>query len=186
MFVLTNILVFQVGWFVSVVGGAHQMPWLGPLALLFALALHLRAARRPLSELLLVLLCGPFGVVFDSVLVANGWVSYSSGQISASLAPYWIVTMWMLFATTLNVSMRWFRGKPFISALSGLFGGPLSYIAGEQLGGISLLNPTAALAMLGIGWALMMPLLMRLAESLDGMPAAPTLRPRWFAEVQEC
>ncbi len=186
MFTLINIVVFQIGWLVSVIGGAQQMPWLGPVTLLVALLLHFKAARRPIEELLLVLICGLMGAVFDSVLVSSGWVTYSSGLFHASMAPYWIITMWMLFATTLNVSMRWFRRKPATAALFGFFGGPLSYIAGEKLGGIVLVAPSAALLALAIGWAVMMPVLMRLSEHFDGMPATPTLRQRWRAEVQEC
>ncbi|MDH3410780.1 MAG: DUF2878 domain-containing protein, partial [Gammaproteobacteria bacterium] len=110
---------------------------------------------------------------------------YSSGQISSVLAPYWIVTMWMLFATTLNVSMRWLRGKPAIAAAFGLIGGPLAYIAGQKLGGIELSNPIAALIALGIGWAVMMPILLRLSEIFDGMSAEPALSKRWIPEKQE-
>ena len=90
--------------------------------------------------------------------------------------------MWMLFATTLNVSMRWLRGKQKLAALFGFYGGPTSYIAGQALGGILLVNQVAALAALAIGWAVMMPLLMRLAESLDGMPGS---RRNWIAEPNQ-
>jgi len=87
--------------------------------------------------------------------------------------------MWMLFAMTLNVSMRWLRGKPKLAALLGFYGGPASYIAGEALGGIVLNNQFAALAALAIGWAVMMPTLMWLSENLDGMPGR---RRNWIAE----
>ena len=150
--------------------GAQQLPWLGPVAALIALVLHLRAARKPFEEVLLVLICALIGASFDSVLVSAGWVSYKSGQFSTYLAPYWIITMWMLLAMTLNVSMRWLRGKPVAAALLGFYGGPASYLAGQALGGIILTNQFAALAALAVGWAVMMPLLMRLSESLDGMP----------------
>jgi hypothetical protein len=113
------------------------------------------------------------------LLVASGWVTYKAGLFSSYLAPYWIITMWMLFATTLNVSMRWLRGKPRLAALFGLIGGPVTYFAGEELGGIVLLNPIAASLALAIGWAIIMPVLMRLSESLDGMPGK---RRYWIAE----
>jgi hypothetical protein len=179
MLLLTNIVVFQIAWLLSVIGGAQQMPWLGPLATLIALTLHLRAARNPLEEVLLVLSCGLLGLCFDSYLVASGWVSYKAGLFSDYFAPYWIVTMWMLFAMTLNVSMRWLRGKPVLAAVFGFFGGPASYLAGQALGGIVLSNEVAALAALAIGWAVMMPMLMSLSENLDGMPGR---RRVWIAE----
>lgn len=169
MAALINFLAFQVGWFSSVLGAANQMPWLGPLVLLAVLAIHLRNARRPDLEVGLVLACGIIGVVFDSALVALGWVAYPSGIVSEMLAPYWIVTMWMLFGTTLNLSMRWLRGRRFLAVVLGGIAGPMSYWGGHKLGGMEFVEPIAALAALGVGWALIMPLLTGLAERLDGI-----------------
>ena len=179
MLLLTNFAIFQVAWLTSVIGGAKEMPWLGPVAVLVALAVHLSFARRRFEEILLVLSCAVLGASFDSALVASGWVSYKSGLISENLAPYWIVTMWMLFATTLNVSMRWMRGKPLLAAAFGFVGGPSAYLAGQGLGGIILVNQPAALIALAIGWAIMMPTLMWLSETFDGMPGQPR---KWTAE----
>lgn len=179
MLLLVNFIAFQAAWFSSVIGAASEMPWLGPVAVLIALALHLRAARKPFEEVLLVVSCALIGATFDSILVGSGWVTYKAGLFSDYFAPYWIITMWMLFATTLNVSMRWLRGKPKLAALLGFYGGPASYIAGQQLGGIVLVNQVAALVALAIGWAVMMPILMWLSENLDGMPGK---RRNWVAE----
>lgn len=185
MFLLINFAVFQIGWLSSVLGAAQQMPWLGPLAVVVALLIHFKAARRPIEETMLVLSCAAIGAAFDSFLLASGWVSYSSGLFSSVLAPYWIITMWMLFATTLNVSMRWLRGRPGLAALFGLFGGPLTYVTGQKLGGIELTSPVAAVIALGVGWAVMMPILIRLSEIFDGMSAEPVLQKSWAPEEQE-
>ena len=179
MGLLTNFLAFQVAWLSSVIGGANQMPWLGPITVLVAVILHLRAARKPVEEVLLLLSCAVIGASFDSMLVAAGWVTYKAGLFSAYFAPYWIITMWVLFATTLNVSMRWLRGRPKLAAVFGFYGGPASYIAGQELGGIVLTNPVASLLAMAIGWAVMMPMLMWLSENLDGMPGKRRI---WIAE----
>lgn len=168
MLYIINFVAFQVGWFSSVLGGAQQMPWLGPVVVLAALAIHFRAAKRPTEELMLVLSCAAIGALFDSVLVALGWVQYSSGMLVEMAAPYWIISMWMLFATTLNVSMRWMRQREWLAAFFGLIGGPTTYYAGMKLGGIILVDQTAALAALGVGWAIMMPILLRLSQYYDG------------------
>ena len=165
---IPNFVAFQIGWFLSVYGGAQQMPWLGPVAVAVALTIHFRSAHKPSQELVLILSCALIGCVFDSALVAFGLVQYYSGVFSEFAAPYWIITMWMLFATTLNVSMRWMRNRERLAVLFGLFGGPVSYIVGQKLGGIILVDQVAALIALGIGWAVMMPILLRLSESFDG------------------
>jgi hypothetical protein len=174
MNLLINITAFKLGWLSSVVGGAQQIPWLGPLVVCIAVAIHLARAERPSSEFMLIVSCGLIGAVFDSALVAAGWVTFPSGMFSESMAPYWIVTMWMLFGTTINLSMRWMRGRPLLAAAFGFVGGPLAYIAGHKIGGIEFVDQTAALAMLAVGWALIMPLLIRLGERLDGIsPEVP-------------
>ena len=170
MIYVLNFVAFQIGWFSSVYGGAQQMPWIGPVAVAGALWLHFKLAQRPSAELILVLCCALIGCVFDSALVAMGWVQYSSGLFSDSAAPYWIITMWMLFATTLNVSMRWLRGRQWLAAFFGLIGGPVTYLAGQKLGGIILVDQTAALLALGLGWAAMMPVLLWLSTTFDGFP----------------
>lgn len=169
MQLLLNVVFFKVGWVSSVVGGANEMPWLGPLAVSAAVLLHLWASHRPSSELALILTCGLIGAAFDSVLVSLGWVGYASGIFSEGFAPYWIITMWMLLGTTLNRSMRWLRGKPLLAAAIGLVSGPMAYLAGAKLGGIQFIDQNAALLALGIGWAVVLPILVYLSTRLDGV-----------------
>ena len=174
MNLLINLTAFKLGWLSSVFGGAQQLPWLGPLVVFIAVAIHLARAQRPSSELMLIVSCGLIGAVFDSALVAAGWVTFPSGMFSDSMAPYWIVTMWMLFGTTINLSMRWMRGRPLLASAFGFIGGPLAYVAGHKIGGIQFVDQAAAIAMLAIGWAVIMPLLMHLGERMDGVsPDAP-------------
>ena len=179
MQLLLNFSAFQMGWLSSVVGGARQMPWLGPLVVLVALLIHLRAARKPFDEIILVLVSAVIGGIFDSLLVAAGWVAYPSGTFASALAPYWIITMWMLFATTLNVSMRWLRDRVRLAAIFGLLGGPAAYLAGEEFGGIALVERVPALVALAIGWTVILPVLLRLSEMFDGMPGP---RKVWLKE----
>lgn len=171
MNVLVNFAAFQVGWFSSVIGAAKQMPWLGPAVLVLVLAIHLRQAKRPAFELGLVFACGLIGIFFESLLVMFGWVTYPSGFFNDMLAPYWIVTMWMLFGTTLNMSMGWMKGRPLLAVVFGAVGGPASYYAGMKLGGIQFLEFYPAMIALAVGWAIFMPVLMSLAERLDGVSA---------------
>lgn len=169
MSLILNFVAFQVGWFSAVLGAAYGLPWAGAGVIGVIILLHLLTVRRPTAELTLILLCGLIGAVLDSALVAAGWVGYPSGMLVSNAAPYWIVAMWMLFATTLNVSLKWLRERKSIAVVFGLIGGPLAYYTGYRLGGIEFNQPLAAMVALGIGWALVMPLLLALAERYDGV-----------------
>ncbi len=173
MQILINILGFKVGWMSSVVGAAQEMPWLGPAVLVAVLIVHLRQAARPDLEIGLVVACGVIGAWFDSILAATGWVAYPSGQIVPHIAPYWIIAMWMLFATTLNRSMSWLKGRLPLAAAMGAIAGPLSYYAGSRLGGIVFESPLPAIIALAVGWGLIMPVVVMLADRLNGFEPAP-------------
>jgi hypothetical protein len=166
---LINLGAFQAGWFSCVLGAANGYPLLGPYVVLIVVALHLAVATRPGPELLLIAVAGLLGVLFDSALLRTGWLTYSSGVLWATVAPYWIVAMWLAFATTLNVSLRWLRGRTWTALVFGAIGGPLSYLAGARLGGLEFIRPAAALPALAVGWAVVTPLLVWLAAKFDGI-----------------
>ena len=166
-----NFIFFQIGWFACVLGAANGMPWIGPLVCFPILALHLFMSERSGAELRLVLAAPVIGLVLDSLLVATGWLAYPNGMLIQGVAPYWILLMWALFASTLNVSMRWLHGKYVLAALFGAIGGPVSYLAGAKLGGLVFFETTPALIALGLGWAVAMPVLLYLAQRFSGQLA---------------
>ena len=165
---LANVLVFQIGWFACVLGGAYGLPWIGTGIALVIVAWHLTHAVRPKQELLLVLSAAAIGALFDSLLVAFGWLAYPSGTLIAGTAPHWIVALWMLFAITLNLSLAWLKRRLFIAVLFGAVGGPLAYLGGAKLGALSFVAPTPALIALAVGWALFTPVLVNLSLRFDG------------------
>jgi hypothetical protein len=163
-----NFVAFQCGWFACVICAAHGRPLLGTAAVLLVAALHVGLAARPRAELALLACAALVGLIFDSALAASGWVRYSSGVLLEGTAPYWIVAMWVLFATTLNVSLAWLHAHARLAAAFGAVGGPLSFVAGARLGALAFANEPAALAALATGWALATPLLLRIAANFNG------------------
>ncbi len=165
---LINLATFQAGWFACVMGAANGYPWFGPLVITGIVLLHLKLWERPADELRLLLVAAVMGFTFDTALVRTGWLEYPNGMMVAGTAPYWIVAMWLNFTTTLNLSLRWLHGRPLLAAVLGATGGPLTYLAGARLGGLSFVDQPAALATLAVGWGLVTPLLVSMAQRLDG------------------
>lgn len=166
---LFNLIAFQIGWFACVWAGARGLPWVGTGIALAIVALHLYGLPRPRAELVLILLVGVLGLLLDSAPVAFGLIDYASGTFYQGLAPNWIVAMWLLFATLLNVSLYWLRGRLVLGALLGALGAPLAYYAGARLGGADFAEPVwQGLALLALNWALAMPLMLVMARRFDG------------------
>lgn len=171
--ILVNFAAFQIGWFACVIGGANGLPWIGPVAVAVIVTYHLWCAQVAAPEATLILAAGLIGTVWDSGMVAFAGFSYSSGMLIANTAPYWIVAMWMLFATTLNVSLRWLKRRWLLAALFGAVGGPLAYYAGAKLGALAFDDLALAMTALAIGWGALVPLLVGLSNRLDGVFPAP-------------
>jgi len=152
-----NIVAYQVAWFACVLGAAHQLPWVGTLVALAVVALHLAVATNPRIEMKLILAAAAIGFVLDSALASSGVISFSSGAwfdgVTPRLTPPWMLGLWIAFATTLTVSLRWLIHRPALAIAFGAMGGPLAYYAGMKLGAMTLQPLAVALPAISVGWA---------------------------------
>lgn len=167
MAVAVNFFLFQAGWLACVLGAARGLPWQGALVALLIAAFIVFRSKKPRDELALVAAAVVAGFAFDSALALTGWVDFEGAVPVPLLAPVWMVALWALFATTLNVSLRWLREWPALGALFGAVGGPVAYYAGERLGALQFADPIPGLVAVAAGWALATPLLFALARRLE-------------------
>lgn len=166
--VIANVILFQAAWLSGVLGAAHGRPWLGPVAALAVVVWHLARARRALPEALLLAAAVTLGAAFESLLVWGGWLRFESGEAAAAIAPVWMIALWAVFATTLNVSLRLLHNRRAVAAVVGAVAAPLAYYAGSRLGAVEFVNVGMALLVIGAGWVVLMPVLVSLAARLDG------------------
>ncbi len=165
---IVNLAVFKVAWTAVVLSAAAGIPLVGIAAVALAVGIHLQSSDNAETEIRLLLVAAAIGFAWESILVLAGLLDYSSGIWLPGVAPYWIVAMWVLFSTTLNVGMRWLRRGRTVAALAGGVGGPLAFSAGASFGAVELVSPVLALMAIGIGWAVFLPFLVQLAIRLEG------------------
>lgn len=171
---LQNFILFQAGWFCCVLGGASQdYAWVGVAVVLVIVAAHLACATNIRNELMLILITMVLGTAWDNGLMLAGLFTFSNGIVLNGLVPLWIIAMWALFATTLNVSMKWMKGRYLLAAVFGAIGGPVAYYAGHRLGAVEFGNTLATLLAVGAGWSVIMPLLMALTKRFNGFQSTP-------------
>ncbi len=149
-FTLYNFAAYQVAWFAVLLGAARGIAWAGAALALLVAVVHL-ALRRDPRELRVMGLAAAIGVLIDSTLALSGQVRFASAW-PGELAPYWMLSLWIVFATTLNHSLRWLMVRPVAAAIGGALGGPLAYLAGERLGALDIATPAIALPLIAVLW----------------------------------
>ena len=161
---LLNVLLYQVGWLLTVASAGYGRPGLAFVIASTVTLLHVALARERRSELRLALLAGLTGLVFDSTEIALGVLTFPTAGIAPGLCPPWIVAMWMQFATTFRFSLAWLLDRPGLAATFGAVGGPLAYRVGEAFDAVTIGSPRwSALLVMGVVWAVAVPALGRVA-----------------------
>lgn len=168
---IVNFVLFQVGWFACVLGAANQQGWVGVVVVAGIVILHIWRAQYRLRELQLLIVIGLLGYLWESVLRMQGVLVYADGTGSSEFAPVWMAALWINFAATLNLSLRWFQSHKWLAAVSAAIAGPLAYFAGERLGAIGMPDFWLAMVALSLGWAVLFPLALTLAQHFRGFPA---------------
>lgn len=161
-----NVVAFQLGWFACVIAAGKGLDGIGIAAVAAVVVVHLTLSASLSAEVRVIALTLACGAVWDSLLRAVGLMHYLSPG-PACLAPAWILAMWALFGTTLNLSLRWLRGRAAVTVLFGAVGGPMSFWAGQRLGAVQIRGPWEGLLAQAGGWAVILPLLVHLAARLD-------------------
>lgn len=168
---LTNFVLFQISWFACVLGGAHNLAWYGVSVAFLILMIQISISRHRQLDIRLVFSALALGLLFDAIPLHMDWISFASMSYwSDALAPAWMLALWAMLATTLNMSLAWLKPKPILSILLGAISGPLAYLGGERLGAMQIHNMQASMIYLAAGWGLAMWFLFKLANCSDNHP----------------
>lgn len=172
--VALNVAVFQAAWFACVASAARGESGWGIASIAAAVLLHLAMSDKPVVDAALAAVALCTGVLWDTFAIREGLISYASPGPFPDIAPAWILMLWVLFATTLRVPLRWMHSRPIVAALFGAIGGPVSYAAAARMGACAFENETVSLVALGLAWGVMTPILVEIARRLDAGLQEPT------------
>jgi hypothetical protein len=174
MKLLANLVCFQLVWMATVGGAAQGWWWAGPLAVLAFAAWQVPLSSAPRADLKIMAIAAVVGFAIDSALVLSGLLTFRTPLPWDFAAPVWIVALWVAFALTLNHSMDSLKRRPLLAVLLGLLGGPLAYWVASRVWNAADLNGSVlfTLAVIGVIWGVMTPLLLALAERLKRTPRA--------------
>lgn len=169
--IIANFVLFQAAWFACVLGAANAQPWLGVGVAAAIVIVQVMFAPKLAKAAALIAIAMLIGAVVDQSFIYFDVVHYQAHGWSASWVPVWIIGLWMAFASTLNVSLRWLHGNALLQLGFGAIGGPLAYYAAQQLGAVSIVAGAISYVVLAVFWGLVTVILFTLATRLDGYDA---------------
>lgn len=163
---IQNLAFFKLGWVACVMFAAAGKPSLSLLSVAIVAAIHLARVAVPGKEAFFLICAGLVGLLWETVVINTGLLEYTGTGDSAWLAPAWIIAMWVLFGTVINHGMSWLKRNWIIATLFGLIGGPLAFYSGSMMGAVKFTDTALALALLGAGWAILLPTLCLISDTL--------------------
>lgn len=155
---VANFVIFQVAWLCNVM----NLPYWEWVAVLMALGAHLYwvnhfyGFHKVFPEILWLVGMAICGWLVETMLVRSGVLSLGE----ATFAPYWLINLWLVFATTFRFSLLPLVRRPLFLALFA----PLACLS--YWGGVTLnkdaefgIHPIMALLIIGAVWGLILPIM---------------------------
>lgn len=156
-----NLLVFNLVWTGCVIG-RNELVWLTASFTLIYVFLLIQHTHLTLTQLLLP---ATTGITIDILLRISGVFVFEHSSLAI---PFWLITLWLIFATTLPLSLAVIGRKYWLAMLAGAVGFPFSYGVGESLGAIEFgMDYLPTLALLSFLWALTLPVLFCISTKLS-------------------
>lgn len=169
---IANAVKFQIGWVLVVFYGNTM----AAICALLAVLIYGKWFYNGIPDFLLIGATIVLGVLGDIVFGYSKVLVYPSGL---AIPPFWMATLWLLFAMTLPWSVRPLMHKRPLFIVFCMIGGPLSYVAGVRLTNVEFgLDRLQAIMLLMAVWAfygiVLSEFVRRWEVAVKQAPASPT------------
>ena len=156
---IVNLIGFNLVWFGLVYWGNAFIP----VATAF-FCWHLYYTRsHDFIEIRLIFIVASIGVLIDSVLHYLGVFRFAE----SSHLPFWLMALWLCFATTISHSLSFMDHSKIIQSLLGAFVAPLSYLAGQKFNAVDFgMTFLETYVLLAIIWSLLMMIFFHIKDVL--------------------
>lgn len=149
---ILNLLIFQIGWLVCVVGGNFYAIAYTAIALVS----HQYFVLERNSEWKLIAVVTVVGSLWDILMAFSGLIYFTDPDLLG--IPIWLICLWVLFATTFMHALSWLIHYLWVAAFFAAALGPASYWLGTRLSDAELGAPILfSLFVMGFGWSILFP-----------------------------
>lgn len=155
---ILNSAIFYGAWIFTLIRAEAGDPYTGALIILAVILFYLVMSKNRKKEALFFALVTLLGTGVDSIWTSSQLIYYKTGYSCPNIAPLWISALWLLFAYACATSLYWLEKYPWLAALFGAVGGPLTYYGSFKLDVGDPVKPLpVVLGILAVAWFFLMP-----------------------------
>lgn len=165
--VIINVIGFYICWWLTIYGAVSQFYYIGPLATIIFIIVHLKKITNHKREDIFLFICFFLGLFIETLLLNFNIVIHKGIFVEYNIAPFWSVSLWMCFATTLLHSFKWLSKRYFTSSFLGILSAPMIYFSMQSMGVIEFgVDKYLVVIFSSFMWGLFFPLFIYISDKI--------------------
>lgn len=153
---IINFLLFYIGWYFAV--KFHNLLAAGLVIFLAYISSMIMSYK--MRELIIIIVLALLGCISDVISYTCDLYSFTYTKHLLVVNNVWLISLWILFLTTFNGSLKQFKNTNiYLLSMFGFLGGISSYFLANKLNVIYFPAGNLSLIYIGMIWAIVFPCL---------------------------
>ncbi len=165
--IIINVIGFYVCWWITIYGAVSKLYYIGPVATFIFIIIHLVKLTNHKKEDVFLLISFFLGLFIETLLLNLDIIIHKGILVQYNIAPFWSVSLWLCFATTLLHSFKWLSKKYLTSSVLGILSAPLIYFSMQSMDVIKFgADKIIVIIFTSILWGLFFPLFIYISDRI--------------------
>ena len=165
--VIINVIGFYICWWLTIYGAVSKLYYIGPVATFFFIIIHLGKLTNHKEEDIFLLISFFLGLFIETLLLNLDIIIHKGILVKYNIAPFWSVSLWLCFATTLLHSFKWLSKRYLTSSLLGILSAPMIYFSMQSMGVVTFgVDKIIVIIFTSFLWGLFFPLFIYISDKI--------------------
>ena len=165
--VIINVIGFYICWWLTIYGAVSKLYYIGPVATFFFIIIHLGKLTNHKEEDIFLLISFFLGLFIETLLLNLDIIIHKGILVKYNIAPFWSVSLWLCFATTLLHSFKWLSKRYLTSSLLGILSAPMIYFSMQSMGVVTFgVDKIIVIIFTSFLWGLFFPLFIYISDRI--------------------
>ena len=164
---IINVIGFYICWWLTIYGAVSKLYYIGPVATFIFIIIHLCKLTNHKEEDIFLLISFFLGLFIETLLLNLDIIIHKGILVKYNIAPFWSVSLWLCFATTLLHSFKWLSKRYLTSSLLGILSAPMIYFSMQSMGVVTFgVDKIIVIIFTSFLWGLFFPLFIYISDRI--------------------